>query len=689
MKTGKKCILLWVAIAAIALIWVVGCGGDAANDVTRPTRTVATDLATTGIPGPTAITEPSLTPSSRLSDTPADVTIAEITPTLVPTIAPCKTKECTPEGVSGPDLFSSPVGMNSASLSPEESPSVEETLEQGLGLAGLSPVHLAIRGVVDAGSVRCELRGVARTPTQREEQIRFWLGLSEDAALPSPSEAERLLLAELDAISPIYPETLKANFRSLAQGGLSSEYSFFICYADYIVHEYLLGSGPAIGAKFTVAYDRLAERRSYELYARAQREGEFGSESLLTEAEYEAETRRWVEDGEFLMSLLLELDESVLFLAPMGAHNAIAAQAWQVVAQWHLELVDGVVQAVRYGAGDHDEEYSQPLVTLKSRITTAAASDKFAGKRIASTEGLEAYYREIGAYDDITPGDGLDNPFTPAQPPPVPPCVTGGAVADPGANRHQVHDCQALLAAQEGLGGAALNWSPTLPLPIWDGVTMDGPDGSVVKLDLSGRGLAGILPPELGRLYGLEELWLRNNRLSGAIPPELGLLGGLQYLVLDGNRLSGAVPDELGELEALEGLRLSGNRLSGCLPAGLRAVEDSDLAGMGLRYCDRIPPPPTGFRGAPYFSGSVQLNWDAMPGVDAYQVQRLVEGGVGGWYRAGPDLTGILFGNSYNFGPGCGRHYQYRVLSRGDGQTYDAVWSAPSEAISVPTNPCP
>ena len=427
---------------------------------------------------------------------------------------------------------------------------------------------------------------------------------------------------------------------------------------------------------------------SYDLYARAYAAGQFVNAPLRSRGEYHAYRDSRLREMEDQLSSVIEGRESIVFLAPMAAYLPVTVQAWQAVAQWDVQLVDGVLQAVRYGAGDHDAEYRQPLATLKSRITTAAATDKFAGKRIASTEGLEAYYREIGAYDDITPGDGLDNPFTPAQPPPVPPCATGGAVTNPGVNRPQVYDCQALLAAKDTLGAASLNWSPTLPLPIWDGVTLGGPDQPVVKLDLSGRGLAGSLPPELGRLFGLEELWLRNNRLTGPIPPELGLLGGLRYLVLDGNQLSGAVPPELGELPELEGLRLSGNRLSGCLPAGLRAVEDSDLATLGLRYCDRIPPPPSGFRGAPYFGNAVQLNWDARPGVDAYQVQRLVEGGVGGWYRAGPDLTGPLFGNSYNYGPGCGRSYQYRVLARGDGVTYDAIWSAPSEPISIPTAPC-
>ena len=52
---------------------------------------------------------------------------------------------------------------------------VEDVLEQGLHLAGASPLHQAFRGTASVGSVRCEWRGVARTLAQRESAIRFRL----------------------------------------------------------------------------------------------------------------------------------------------------------------------------------------------------------------------------------------------------------------------------------------------------------------------------------------------------------------------------------------------------------------------------------------------------------------------------------------------------------------------------------
>ena len=52
--------------------------------------------------------------------------------------------------------------------------------------------------------------------------------------------------------------------------------------------------------------------------------------------------------------------ESVVFLAPMGAHGAIAIEAWQVVAQWDLQTdEDDVVHAVQYGVPEGDPEHTQ------------------------------------------------------------------------------------------------------------------------------------------------------------------------------------------------------------------------------------------------------------------------------------------------------------------------------------------
>ena len=90
------------------------------------------------------------------------------------------------------------------------------------------------------------------------------------------------------------------------------------------------------------------------------------------------------------------------------------------MAQWDLQTDDeGTVNAVRYGRFEGDPEHTQTLANLKSRVTTAAPSDSFANSRIGNVGGLTQYYRDIGAYGNITPDDGETTPFTPSQPPPV------------------------------------------------------------------------------------------------------------------------------------------------------------------------------------------------------------------------------------------------------------------------------
>ncbi len=116
--------------------------------------------------------------------------------------------------------------------------------------------------------------------------------------------------------------------------------------------------------------------------------------------------------------------------------------------------------------------------------------------------------------------------------------------ANPGAN------CAVLLAARDILAGdIALNWSRTVPVNGWQGVTVEGPEGRVTGLDLAGLGLNGRIPPDLGRLDRLVSLSLGRNRLTGRIPPELGNLASLEYLHLGLNALTGAIPPELAKLK--------------------------------------------------------------------------------------------------------------------------------------------
>ena len=357
-----------------------------------------------------------------------------------PVKPPCdgSDEQCEPRDVSTLDLFTPPSAQGAA-FEPLPAATVEDVLEMGLTLAGASPVHLVARGTADSDSVRCEWRGIARTAAQREEAVRFWLEIEEATPLPSPTVIAGRFDAELTRINAIYPETVKANFRSLANGGMTEDYMFLSCYVDYTVSEYVLGPSITNTEKLTVAYDRRGEVRSYELYKLAHAQGEFGEEALFSEDNYDLYLNDIVFTVEMVLNAIFVGREGLLFLAPMGAHNTISVEAWQVVEQWDLQTDDSsVVQAVRYGVLEGDPEHSQTLANLRSRITTAAASDVHSDDRIANASGLTQYYRTIGAYGDITPGDGETTTFTPSTPPavyaPKPTTFTATLSGTTGAN---------------------------------------------------------------------------------------------------------------------------------------------------------------------------------------------------------------------------------------------------------------
>ncbi len=164
-------------------------------------------------------------------------------------------------------------------------------------------------------------------------------------------------------------------------------------------------------------------------------------------------------------------------------------------------------------------------------------------------------------------------------------------------------DREALAAIYNAAGGPnwnnSENWLSDAPLYQWHGATsqywdentadedvVPAGDYRVYGLQLHGNGLSGPVPPELGLLWWLEELYLSDNRLTGPIPPELGNLHTLSRLSMSGNQLSGPIPPELGNLGLTE-LGLSFNRLSGEIPPelgrlrGLRvlALSDNELTG--------------------------------------------------------------------------------------------------------------
>ena len=476
--------------------------------------------------------------------------------------------------------------------------SVEDVLENGLDDEGLSPVHLVFRGTADIDSIRCEWRGRARTLNQRDTQMRIWLNLAEDDPLPLVTDGELLFtkVEEHYGSSLFHRELVRAALEDLARGGLSTNFLGLVCFADYSVAEYLLGSGPD---SLTVSLGIWDGLKSYKLYIKAPLdivESWTVENAVLSEGDYWASANEDLFEREEFLAGLLGGYEGVVFLAPAGAHDSITTEAWQAVDLWDLQRGDGALNAVRYRGDPDRREHVLALDELKSRIMTAVANDTLAGKRITNVGGLSRYYRDIGAYDDITPNDGITAPFIPAPPPPVHACAYGLSVQDSSVNRGLVHDCRVLRSIRDTLEGTDdLNWSVDKSIEKWEGVTVGEAPRRVTELELPGR------------------------RLSGTISPDLGTLSELTHLDLRSNSFTGNIPRELGWLNALDDVMLSGNSLTGCIPIALKDVDSNDLRSLNLPYCQ--PPAPKGLKADVVDETSLNLTWDEVPDITRYAVQ--------------------------------------------------------------------
>ena len=322
---------------------------------------------------------------------------------------------CSPRDVKDFCILNLGVSFGDESVAP----GVEDVLEKGLHQSGASPVHIVIEGVAEPGSVRCHWRGLAMTLSQREAAVRSRLQLDDDEPLPPPRALETEVLSYLNSgvvtRNRTYTET---RLMSIVRGGLSEEILKMTCYADCDVSRYALGSGPA---NVSVAYEvPHAKTMSYDLFRRSHETGVLGSRPLPTEPEYGQELAEQLAGSQSAIADILEGCPAVVFLAPLGAHEDAAIESWQAVEQWDLQRDDrGAVNAVRYGVDIDEPEHSPTLADLRARITDAAVSDAFADSRIDDVGGLTHYYREIGAFEDLTPDDGSDETFTPAKQPSV------------------------------------------------------------------------------------------------------------------------------------------------------------------------------------------------------------------------------------------------------------------------------
>ncbi len=108
----------------------------------------------------------------------------------------------------------------------------------------------------------------------------------------------------------------------------------------------------------------------------------------------------------------------------------------------------------------------------------------------------------------------------------------------------------------------------------WAGIACNS-DGEVRAIALDGFGLSGTIPAEVGHLYKLESLILKNNpELTGWVPVSLSHLANLRQLALYNNNLSGVIPDIFEHTKSLKFINLEKNDLHGSIPLEISNLEN-------------------------------------------------------------------------------------------------------------------
>lgn len=140
-------------------------------------------------------------------------------------------------------------------------------------------------------------------------------------------------------------------------------------------------------------------------------------------------------------------------------------------------------------------------------------------------------------------------------------------------------DVNALRALEQAWGQAAvstLQWTGSDPCgSAWTGIRCDSSSPQrVTSIVLSGLGLVGELPADIGGLAALQTLDLSYNNLTGPLPSQIGQLTHLSDLVLQNNYFDGPIPSEFGQMKNLSYLYLNGNSLTGGIPNEVGLLEN-------------------------------------------------------------------------------------------------------------------
>ncbi|XWS10906.1 hypothetical protein CRYUN_Cryun38cG0038500 [Craigia yunnanensis] len=143
-------------------------------------------------------------------------------------------------------------------------------------------------------------------------------------------------------------------------------------------------------------------------------------------------------------------------------------------------------------------------------------------------------------------------------------------------------DQLALLALKSHVNSDLLttNWSTSISVCDWIGVTCGSRHQRVTALNLFGMNLSGTMPPHLGNLTFLAKLRIGNNSFHGSLPTELANLRRLKSINLMNNNFNGEIPSWFCSFAKLQNLSLNGNNFMGVIPSCLCSLSKLELLSL-------------------------------------------------------------------------------------------------------------
>jgi Leucine-rich repeat (LRR) protein len=125
----------------------------------------------------------------------------------------------------------------------------------------------------------------------------------------------------------------------------------------------------------------------------------------------------------------------------------------------------------------------------------------------------------------------------------------------------------------------------TLPVPFFNG------HFNLQNFFIRFNQFTGTIPAEISNLYYLIQLDLSVNQLTGSIPSSIGTINALEILGISNNALTGVIPTSFGNLKNLKTLDLGSNKLVSPLPTSLGNLKKLNYLDLSInQFTDSLPP---------------------------------------------------------------------------------------------------